>query len=633
MYAKNPSVKIVSKSRVFVLLSLWLIFTCSYASASWWDAGQLAQFTTQSVRLIDKDKRNVGVVSVAQVQNLLRIIERLKPIARINVTLLITEGDSPNAFASSESGTNVIGINTAMLKFFGEDTDTLAFVMAHEMGHLVKGHGQEKVGRDTALGIIGFVAGLALDYGISRRTGIVSNLGRNVGGLAATLVSYKFDRDQEREADTIGVEWMYAAGFNPSGATRFLQPTGSDFFDFLKDHPSDTERFRSIQSQVATLAPRPTLTANPPPVYEWVNGKPTIVTSRPTLAPSSAPSAKSTDNKTPSNDSSLAEFRENTSAPDDPVILGLRAIREGRVADAFTYASEAATRQDARGQLGVGFLYLSGLGTNKDYAKAAEFFKLAAAQDSAAANYYLGIMHGAGYGFKKDFATAGAYYQKSSDAGFLPGMAQLAELKLAGLGVPKDPNGAVLLAQKATVSNVPTANFVLGLAYLRGAGVAQDYHQAKSRLEQASQAGFYTADTFLGEMYFSGHGVRQDYPEAVRLFKKAALKGDAGAKANLGFMYLRGLGVSRDFDEARTLFEEAIKIGQFVAPYGLGIMYRDGLGVTRDLPRALAYFEYSSGKGYADATRLRDELASKLSAEDLQRSKQISIVLASEAGL
>jgi len=608
--AKNPGLTIVSKWRLCIPLCLSLIFGYSYANASWWAADQLAQFTTQSVRLVDAGNRDVAIVSVAQIQNLLRIKERLATIARINTTLLINEGDSPNAFASSSSGTNVIGINTAMLKFFGDDADTLAFVMAHEMGHLVKGHGQEKFARDTVLGTIGFLAGLILDYGLSTSSNVISNVGRNVGALAATLIAYKFDRDQEREADRIAIEWMYAAGFEPSGATRFFQPTSSGFFDFLRDHPSDTERLANMRSQVATLAPR-----------------------QQKFATSPSASVKNNVEQTPPNDISFAEFRESTSAPDDPVILGLKAFRESRFADAFTYATDAAQRGDARGQLGLGFLYIEGLGTPKDYAKAAEYFKLAAAQGSALANTYLGIMFESGIGFKKDFTMAGAYYQTASDAGFPPGMARLAELKLEGMGVPKDPVGAVLLAERATVSDDPIAYLVLGMAYYSGAGIAQDYSIAKLRLEQASHAGIYEADNFIGLMYFSGHGVRQDYSEAVQLFKKAALKGSAGAKTNLAVSYLRGVGVSRDFDEARRLCEEAFKSGQIVAPYVLGIIFRDGLGVTPDLPRALAYFEYSSSKGYTEATRFRDELASKLSPGELRRSRQLSIEIASQAGL
>jgi TPR repeat protein len=101
----------------------------------------------------------------------------------------------------------------------------------------------------------------------------------------------------------------------------------------------------------------------------------------------------------------------------------------------------------------------------------------------------------------------------------------------------------------------------------------------------------------------------------------------------MGFMYLRGLSVSRDYDEARKLFEEAFKTGQFVAPFGLAVLYRDGLGVTRDLSRAHAYADYSARKGYAPAAKVRDEIASKMSVEEMERARQIASEIASQAGI
>ena len=143
---------------------------------------------------------------------------------------------------------------------------------------------------------------------------------------------------------------MYAAGFEPSRATRFLQPARNDFFDFLKDHPSDAERFKNIQTQIAALPSREqTLIAKP-------------------LAP------LTTNITSPSADISfLTAFKETSSYSDDPIILGLKAYREGRFAEAFTYATEAANRSDPRGQLGLGLFYAGGIGTAKDYSKAAEY--------------------------------------------------------------------------------------------------------------------------------------------------------------------------------------------------------------------------------------------------------------------
>jgi len=597
----------LSRAQICLCAIALSFFSFEALSAGIWEADKIAAFTTQNVRLLDSNKKAVAVVPVAQIRSLIAVKDRLSSVAGVYPKLVITEGDSPNAFASNSTGTNVIAFNTAMLRFLGSDNDALAAVMGHEMGHLVKGHLQEKGSRDALLGIVGFALGLALDYKIANRTGVASDVGQNLGAIGATLVSYKFDRDQEREADSVGVEWMNVAGYDPAGALRLWERMQSGSIGFFSDHPTSAERLENIGTQIAGFGPK-----------------------RQTVLASTAPNIGKSQT---SSVTSISEFKEATSTPDDPIVLGLRAFRERRFTDAFNFATLAAEKSDPRGQLGLGYLYFYGLGTAKDYKKAADWFALAAAQDSATANTFLGIMHENGYGFRKDFGEAAAYYQKASDAGFPSGMARLAQMKLLGLGIPKDTAGAVELAQKAAVSNDTMANFVLGLAYYRGDGIRQDFAEAKLRFEKASQSGFVLSDSYLGEMYALGKGVTQDYPEAVRLFKKAALKGNAAAKANLGFLYLRGNGVQRDYDEARRLFEEAFRTGQIIAPFGLGLIYRNGLGVTADQARALAYFDYSARKGYATATKFRNELAAKLSESELQRSHQISLEIAGQAGI
>ena len=596
---------------VAAVVGVFLLSLSVQTSASNWDAEQICRLPSQQTKLLDKDRNIVAVVSTEQIRSIVQVKNQLATIAGINPTLLIIDGNMPNAFASNASGTNVIGFNIGMLQLIGSDMSIAAAVMGHEMGHLVKGHLQEKKDRDAAIGAASFLLGLALDYKITKRTGTQSNVGQNTAALGSTLVSYKFDRDQEREADALGVNWMYAAGFDPNGATRLWQRLTSGAISFLSDHPSSSERLENIQQQIAAFTPRqqPYIATNPPPQVPAV-----------AQATSSTPTT-------------LSEFRESTSQSDDPVVLGLAAFRERRFTDAFNLAVQAAGNADPRGQLGLGFLYFSGLGTAKDYSKAAEYFKLAAAQDSASANTYLGIIYENGYGVGKDFAEAATYYGKASDAGFPPGMGRLAELKLFGAGTPKDAVGAVALAQRAIVTNDVMANFVLGSAYLDGVGITQDFILAKKYLNAASQLGSTSADNKLGEMYALGRGASQDYPEAVRLFKKAALKGNPSAKTNLGFLYLRGLGVQRDYEEAKRLFEEAFRSGQVIAPYGLGLIFRDGLGVTADQARALAYFDYSSKKGYPTATRLHGELANKLSGSDLERSKKIYQEIAALAGI
>jgi len=467
-------------------------------AAGVWEAEQIVALNAANVRLVDRNQNTLGVVSVEQVRRLIAIRDKLSSIAGVYPKLIITTGDSPNAFATNSTGTDIVAFNTGMLRLLGEDYDALAAVMGHEIGHLAKRHLEDKSSRDSLLGMMGFALGLALDYKISRRTGVGSNVGQNLGTIGATLVSYKFDREQEREADAAGVSWMHAAGYDPAGALRLWQLLPSSSNDFLSDHPTSNERLENIRTQIAGLAPNRQLAA-----------------------------ASTAAVKTPDPISSAisnAEFKETLSDSDDPVVLGLKAVRERRFTDAFKFATEAAEKSDPRGQLGLGYLHFYGLGTTRNYAKAAEWFGLAASQGSATANTFLGIMREYGFGFPKDFSQAAAYYRKASDVGFPAGMARYAQLKILGMGVEKDAAGAIELAKKAAIYNDPLANFVIGLAYYRGEGLTQNLVEAKQHFEKASRYGLIAADTRLVEMY-----VGATTPQEEEFWDRARASGTGAA--------------------------------------------------------------------------------------------------------
>lgn len=595
---------IAAMLRIGIAFALAL-FTCNaFATQPQWAADQIVTRCAERCRLTDRDGNAVAVVTVAQIRRILSVNDRLASAGRFAPLIIIVGGDAPNAFASGE---NVIAMNTGMLSLLGDDEDAMATVLGHEMGHLVRRHGQEAADRNSSIELLSFLVGLALDYKLTKRSGVVSTAGRDVSNVAGSLVSRKFDRDQEREADALGVQWMSEAGFDPLGAIRFWQLMPTSGSSFWSDHPSSSERIQTISSQVATLPSNKRLA-------RAVDVAPPADPRQPSPAVQS-----------------FAEFREDTSASDDPVILGLQAFRAKRFDEAFRYAVAAADRRDARGQLGLGYLYLSGLGTLKDYGKARDYLTLAAAQDSAMANTYLGMIYAGGMGVKKDLATAANYYRLGADAGFPFALSRLAELKLLGLGTEKSPHEAIALARRAEAVNDPMADYVMGLAYKNGLGVAQDYPQARMRFEAASRRGIVSADVFLADMYVAGQGGAQDNSGAVRLYRNAADRGSAAGKAGLGYMLLRGAGVGKDYAESRRLFSEAFRAGHSASAAGLGWIYRDGLGVSADRARAMAYFDYSAINGFSMAVRARDELASKLTESDVERAKSLALEVAAEA--
>jgi predicted Zn-dependent protease len=90
----------------------------------------------------------------------------------------------------------------------------LASVMAHEIGHIAARHATRAVTRRRMWDIISSVGLFAGPAGV---------LLQNVGGIGGPLSGKKFSRDAEYEADLLGIEYTYAAGYDPEAFLSALE--------------------------------------------------------------------------------------------------------------------------------------------------------------------------------------------------------------------------------------------------------------------------------------------------------------------------------------------------------------------------------------------------------------------------
>ena len=143
--------------------------------------------------------------------------------------------------------------------------DEVAMVMGHEMTHALREHGRSQIGKQVATqSTIALLAGL-FGWG---------NAGRTAAGMGGRLLSLKYSRDDETEADLIGLELAARAGYQPQAAISLWQkmeaaskgaPPG-----FLSDHPSNPDRLRTIAANIPRVqglyarAPKPDQRFGPP---------------------------------------------------------------------------------------------------------------------------------------------------------------------------------------------------------------------------------------------------------------------------------------------------------------------------------------------------------------------------------
>ena len=95
-----------------------------------------------------------------------------------------------------------------------DDESQLAFALGHEVGHVAANHAhiREQYAQRNPLGVFGSIIGAIFGSGIT-----------DVLTARARLDMLSFSRDQEYEADTLGLRYMIAAGYDPAGAAGFCR--------------------------------------------------------------------------------------------------------------------------------------------------------------------------------------------------------------------------------------------------------------------------------------------------------------------------------------------------------------------------------------------------------------------------
>ena len=131
--------------------------------------------------------------------------------AKIPFTIRVIDADEPNAFALPGG---FFYVNKGLILAADNEAE-LAGVMAHEVAHVAARHAMENQ-RKMQIIDYGILAGVLLSGGI------IGNVLYNAGGLIEGLSLLKFTRGAEEEADKLGIQYMWAAGYDPNAmATMF----------------------------------------------------------------------------------------------------------------------------------------------------------------------------------------------------------------------------------------------------------------------------------------------------------------------------------------------------------------------------------------------------------------------------
>ncbi|OWP63344.1 peptidase M48 [Hymenobacter amundsenii] len=160
---------------------------------------------------------------------------------------LIQDDKQQNAWAMPGGKTAVY---TGILPIT-QDENGLAVVMAHEIAHAVARHGSERMSQQMATQGLGGVVSAA----VGQNPSATQNVFMQAVGAGASLGLLKYGRNQESEADHLGLIFMAMAGYNPDGAVQFWQRMDSRENqaappEFLSTHPSNGTRIADIQKEL-----------------------------------------------------------------------------------------------------------------------------------------------------------------------------------------------------------------------------------------------------------------------------------------------------------------------------------------------------------------------------------------------
>lgn len=160
----------------------------------------------------------------------------------------VFEDDTPNAFALPGKK---IGVHTGLLKVASNQSQ-LAAVIGHEIGHVEAKHSAERLSQQTGASLGMAAVGIVAATQDSPQKDLI------MGALGAGVtygVLMPFSRVQESEADTIGLQYMARAGFDPAESVKLWQNMAaagkSSTPEFLSTHPSDQTRMAALNRQLA----------------------------------------------------------------------------------------------------------------------------------------------------------------------------------------------------------------------------------------------------------------------------------------------------------------------------------------------------------------------------------------------
>ncbi len=259
------------QSFVTVLVSACLLVACTSTSRPGVVGVERTQFMMISAAQIDRisassfeqqakaaQKKNILITSGPQYERLKTIANRLIPQTAVfrddthawNWGLQLI--DSPMVNATCAPGGRITFYSGIINKLNLTD-DEIAAIMGHEIAHAVREHGRERVSQAMAQNAIANVALAAAGAGSAQSIDAANQIMQYVLVLPNS-------RQNEKEADAIGLEIAARGGYDPRSAITLWEKMskeskGKNPPEFLSTHPSNENRIKELSALMPRVMP------------------------------------------------------------------------------------------------------------------------------------------------------------------------------------------------------------------------------------------------------------------------------------------------------------------------------------------------------------------------------------------
>lgn len=214
-------------------------------------AASLAQEQQRAARLVQQMEQKGAIMKDtglnAYMRNIQDRVARVRPPGSVPIRTYIVKDADVNAFTP---GGGYVFFNAGLIANM-ENEAQVAAVMAHEIAHIDRGHVQAGQANRQAVqigAVLGALAGAAV--------GINPQVTEMVVGLGANAYASDYSRTQERDADSVGVQYLAAAGYNAVEGAKSFEVLGRLYGNnrsVFASHPAPAARLASQTNQAKQL--------------------------------------------------------------------------------------------------------------------------------------------------------------------------------------------------------------------------------------------------------------------------------------------------------------------------------------------------------------------------------------------